>query len=98
MRDQAYLDVQNANYPALGRGANGLLGLGFTSLSDIDSELNKTRSSSGRSLLYNMFEDNPADPNFIAFSLQRSTASGEDDIEGTFAIGRASHVFQLFRR
>ncbi|KAK1236564.1 hypothetical protein PQX77_000116 [Marasmius sp. AFHP31] len=87
VRDQAYLDVQSANYPALGYGANGLLGLGFTSLSSIDSEFNNTRSASGRSLLYNMFEDNPADPNFIAFSLQRTSSQGEEDIEGTFAIG-----------
>jgi saccharopepsin len=40
------------------------MGLGFTSLSRIDALVNKTGSSSGRSLLYNLFSDNPNEPNF----------------------------------
>ena len=62
------------------------MGLGFTSLSTIDALVNKTGSSSGRSLLYNLFSDNPQEPNFIAFSLQRST-DPTSHIEGTFLIG-----------
>jgi hypothetical protein len=62
------------------------MGLGFTSLSTIDAFLDKTGSSSGRSLLYNLFSDNLQEPNFIAFSLQRST-DPTDDIQGTFLIG-----------
>ncbi len=62
------------------------MGLGFTSLSTIDALVNKTGSSSGRSLLYNLFSDNPREPNFIAFSLQRST-DPTNDVEGTFLIG-----------
>lgn len=67
-------------------GANGILGLGFTSLSSIDAVINKTGSSSGRSLLYNLFSTNPNEPNFIAISLQRSTEPTAD-VEGTFLIG-----------
>jgi hypothetical protein len=62
------------------------MGLGFTSLSTIEAFLDKTGSSSGRSLLYNLFSDNLQEPNFIAFSLQRST-DPTDDIQGTFLIG-----------
>ncbi|KAJ7904511.1 aspartic peptidase domain-containing protein [Mycena olivaceomarginata] len=83
---QALLDVSSANNPALGYGAEGLVGLGFTSLSSIDHEVNKTGASTGRSLLYNLFQDNPSEPNFIAFALQRST-DASDTIEGTFSIG-----------
>jgi hypothetical protein len=80
------LDVSSANNPALAYGAEGLVGLGFTSLSSIDHEVNKTGASTGRSLLYNLFQDNPSEPNFIAFALQRST-DASDTIEGTFSIG-----------
>ena len=62
------------------------MGLGFTSLSRIDALVNKTGSSSGHSLLYNLFSDNPNEPNFIAISLQRST-DATADIQGTFLIG-----------
>jgi saccharopepsin len=62
------------------------MGLGFTSLSSIDAAVNKTGSSSGRSLLYNLFSANPTEPNFIAISLQRSTDLTAD-IEGIFLIG-----------
>lgn len=83
---QAFLDVSDAQNPALGYGANGIVGLGFTSLSTIDALVNHTGSSTGRSLLYNMFEANPSEPNFLSFALQRSTDSG-DEVEGSFAIG-----------
>ncbi|KAJ7781244.1 aspartic peptidase domain-containing protein [Mycena metata] len=82
----AILDVSNANNPALGYGADGLVGLGFTSLSSIDSAVNKTGASTGRSLLYNLFRDNPSEPNFIAFALQRSS-DATDTVEGSFSIG-----------
>jgi hypothetical protein len=83
---QALLDVSSANNPALGYGAEGLVGLGFTSLSSIDHEVNSTGASTGRSLLYNLFLDNPSEPNFIALSLQRSS-DASDTVEGTFSIG-----------
>ncbi|KAI9467080.1 acid protease [Lactarius psammicola] len=84
--NQAFLDVSSAQNPTIDYGTNGIMGLGFTSLSTIDALVNKTGSSSGRSLLYNLFSDNPREPNFIAFSLQRST-DPTNDVEGTFLIG-----------
>ncbi|KAH8999035.1 acid protease [Lactarius akahatsu] len=82
----SYSSVQFSGTPTLDYGSNGIIGLGFTSLSTIDALINKTGSSSGRSLLYNLFSDNPREPNFIAFSLQRST-NPTNDTEGTFLIG-----------
>ena len=84
--NQAFLDVSSAQNPAISYGTSGILGLGFTSLSTIDALVNKTGSSSGRSLLYNLFLDNPNEPNFIAFSLQRSS-DPTADVQGTFLIG-----------
>lgn len=84
--NQAFLDVSSAQNPAITYGASGIMGLGFTSLSSIDAVVNKTGSSSGRSLLYNLFSANPKEPNFIAISLQRST-DPTADVEGTFLIG-----------
>lgn len=84
--NQAFLDVSSAQNPAIDYGADGIMGLGFTSLSDIDALVNKTGSSSGRSFLYNLFNDNPQEPNFIALSLQRST-DPTDEVEGTLLIG-----------
>jgi saccharopepsin len=83
---QAFLDVSTAQNPALGFGADGIAGLGFTSLSTIDALANASSSSTGRSLLYNMFAANPSEPNFLAFSLQRSTEE-DDEVEGSFSIG-----------
>lgn len=83
---QAFLDVSSAQCPAIDYNADGIMGLGFTSLSTIDALVNKTGSSSGRSFLYNLFSQNPQEPNFIAVSLQRST-DPTDEVEGTFLIG-----------
>lgn len=82
---QAFLNVSSAQNPALSYGAEGILGLGFTSLSTIDAVLNQTGASTGRTLLYNLFQDNPSEPNFIAFSLDSS--SDGDGVSGTFSIG-----------
>jgi saccharopepsin len=80
------MDVSSASNPALSYGADGILGLGFTSLSTIDALVNQTGTSAGRSFLYNAFAANKSEPNFIAFSLQRSS-DASDDIQGSFAIG-----------
>lgn len=69
--------------PALTYGAAGIAGLGFSKLSSL---LNSTNSSTGQSLLYNLFAANQSTPNFIAFALQRETEPG-DDVQGTFSIG-----------
>ena len=62
------------------------MGLGFDSLSTIDAVVNHTGASTGRSLLYNAFHTNPNEPNYMAFSLQRST-DPDSDVEGVFTIG-----------
>lgn len=90
---QALLDVSSANNPALSYDAVGVLGLGFTSLSSIDYAVNKTGASTGRCLLYNMFNDNPSEPNYMTFSLQRSTES-DDDVPGVFTIGQTLHFYK----
>jgi saccharopepsin len=82
---QAFLDVSSAQNPALSYGAAGILGLGFDSLSTIDAWVNSSGAATGRTLLYNLFHDNPSEPNFIAFSLQGT--SDDDQISGSFAIG-----------
>ncbi|KIJ70568.1 hypothetical protein HYDPIDRAFT_23662 [Hydnomerulius pinastri MD-312] len=83
--NQAFLNVSSSQNPALEYGAAGILGLGFDSLSTIDATINATGTSSGRTLLYNLFQDNPNEPNFIAFSLQSSSDGA--GIEGSFAVG-----------
>lgn len=88
---QAFLDVTQVENPALSYGATGIVGLGFTSLSNIDAFINSTGSSDGRSLLYNLFEDNVSQPNFIAFAMQRSKEPG-DEVEGSFSIGISSRL------
>ena len=75
-----------ANNPALGFGAEGLIGLGFTSLSNIDYLMNRTGSSAGRSFLFNAFSINPQEPNFISFALSRSS-DGQDAVGGAMTIG-----------
>ncbi|KAG2156058.1 aspartic peptidase domain-containing protein [Suillus clintonianus] len=88
---QAFLDVSSAQNPALSYGAAGLLGMGFDSLSTIDALVNATGASTGRSLLYNLFQDNPSEPNFIAFSLQ--STSDDDQVSGSFAIGETESQY-----
>jgi len=83
---QAFLDVSSANNPALGYGAKGLMGLGFTSLSNIDSLVNGTGSSEGRSLLYNLFQEHKDEPNFISFVLLRDSEYA-DEMDGSFTLG-----------
>jgi hypothetical protein len=78
----------------LGYGAQGIAGLGFTRLSSIDMAVNNTQQSSGRSLLFNLFEANPTEPNFIAFALQRDSDTS-DEIEGSFSVGEF-HPLNLF--
>ena len=37
-------------------------------------------------MLYNAFANNPSEPNYIAFALQRALEP-DDEVEGTFSIG-----------
>ena len=83
---QAFIDASKASNPILSYGVDGIVGLGFTKLSGIDGALTKAGITDGKSLLYNLFADNPKEPNFIAFSLQR-TSEVSGDVEGSFTIG-----------
>jgi len=89
---QALIDASSSVNPALGYGAQGILGLGFTSLSNIDSAVNKTGGSWGRSLLFNAFSVNSGEPNFITFALQRST-DPTDEVDGMFTIGEVDPTY-----
>jgi len=93
---QAFLDASISQNPALSYGAAGILGLGFDSLSTIDLYVNSTGASTGRTLLYNLFRDNPSEPNYIAFSLQSN--SDNDQISGSFSIGMSKHYCSVTLR
>jgi len=86
IKNQSYLDVNSVKNPAIGYGAQGILGLGFTSLSTIDALVNQTGSAAGRSLLFNAFNENPNEANFISFALPRST-DPDHDVLGAITIG-----------
>ncbi len=86
MPNQAFIDASQASNPILNYGVSGIVGLGFTKLSSIDYALTNSGKSDGKSLLYNLFADNPKEPNFIAFALQRTTEKA-GDVEGSFSIG-----------
>ncbi|KAF5331633.1 hypothetical protein D9611_007674 [Ephemerocybe angulata] len=92
VQSQAFVDADNANNPALGYGAAGIAGLGFTRLSSIDDALTKAGSTTGKSLLQNLFEANPNEPNYMTFALQRSTEN-DDDVEGSFTIGELEEEY-----
>ncbi|KAF8306452.1 acid protease [Clavulina sp. PMI_390] len=66
--------------------ANGIFGLGFTSLSNIDSTVSKTNATWGASFLYNAFAQNPSTPNYMTFSLIRNPNNTDADAGG-FTIG-----------
>ena len=83
---QAFLAGQQVNNPAMAYGAQGILGTGFTSLSSIDMKVNQTGASWGRSLLYNIFAQNPNEPNYMAVALQRNE-DPHNGVQGSFTIG-----------
>lgn len=89
---QAFLDVSSATNPALSYGASGILGLGFTSLSNIDATVNKSGGDWGRSLLYNAFLNQPEEDNYITFALQRSEEA-DDDVQGVFTVGEVDQAY-----
>ncbi|KAH7097441.1 acid protease [Auriculariales sp. MPI-PUGE-AT-0066] len=90
--DQACLDAIMAENPVLNLGAKGILGLGFTRLSNIDSTVNQTGQSWGRSLLYNIFSQDSSVPNFVTFLLTRSN-DPEAPQEGSFTISETEDSY-----
>ncbi|RDX55693.1 acid protease [Lentinus brumalis] len=91
--NQAFIDASQASNPILNYGVSGIVGLGFTKLSSIDYALTNSGKSDGKSLLYNLFADNPKEPNFIAFALQRTTEKA-GDVEGSFSIGEYDEEYK----
>ncbi|TFY59267.1 hypothetical protein EVJ58_g5884 [Rhodofomes roseus] len=86
VQNQAFMDVKVANNPALSYGADGILGLGFDSLSTVDALINRTGASTGRTFLYNAFAKDKSEPNFISFTLE-DTEDSYDSVQGYFSIG-----------
>ena len=87
--DQAFLRYEQGSNPIFHFGAVGIVGLGFTGLSNIDAAIT---DSWGRSLLYNIFQLEPNVPNFIAFALDRTTGP-TDGVEGSFALGEVDDKY-----
>ncbi|KDQ15395.1 hypothetical protein BOTBODRAFT_31717 [Botryobasidium botryosum FD-172 SS1] len=95
---QALLNVQLGDNPVLSYGASGILGLGFTSLSQIDGAVNRSvglpnGNAWGRSFLWNCFAQNPSQPNYMTFALQRSTDPNASVKEGVFTIGEVDPAY-----
>jgi len=82
--DQAFLLVKNASAFPGSDGTNGLLGLGFNSGSSIYKKLGK--SSSGNTLIQNIFAQGNTANNFVTFLLGRGGASGPT-VQGYFSVG-----------
>ncbi|KZT71610.1 acid protease [Daedalea quercina L-15889] len=86
VQNQAFMDVKVADNPALSYGADGILGLGFDSLSTVDALVNMTGASTGRTFLHNAFAKDQSEPNFISFTLE-DTEDSYDSVQGYFSIG-----------
>lgn len=90
---QAYIQFAAGTNPVLNFGAQGVVGLGFTGLSHIDSTVTASGADWGRSLLYNIFLIYPEDPNFIAMSLERDLDSANTVI-GSLGVGEVVEEYQ----
>jgi hypothetical protein len=85
--DQAYIQFKDGANPVFNFGAVGIVGLGFTGLSHIDSAVTANGNGTwGRSLLYNIFALNPTEPNFIAMALERAN-DPSDTVQGSLGVG-----------
>lgn len=83
--------VANASSVPGSKGLNGLLGLGFNSDSNIYSKLGK--SSSGNTLIQNIFEQGNTANNYFSILLGREGASGST-VQGYFTIGEPIPGFE----
>ncbi|KAG9102469.1 hypothetical protein FRC06_002003 [Ceratobasidium sp. 370] len=93
--NQSFLNVQSSQDQGIidQKQAAGLLGLGFDTLSNVNSVVEAAFPGStwGRSIMSNIFQSDPTTPNHVAFRLNRlydnnNTDTGSFDI-GTFAPG-----------
>lgn len=90
--DQAFLQFEQGSNPVFHYGAVGIVGLGFTDLSHIETAVTSSGGSWGQSLLYNIFKLEPNVPNFIAFALDRTT-DPTNTVKGTFALGEVDDKY-----
>ncbi|KAG2123595.1 aspartic peptidase domain-containing protein [Suillus clintonianus] len=86
VQNQAFVNVDKTYEQA----AEGILGLGFISLSGIAK---KVKNTAARSIMANIFGQNPSAPNFVALALER-TADNEDTSGGTITIGEYDPQFK----
>ncbi|KAG2160117.1 aspartic peptidase domain-containing protein [Suillus bovinus] len=86
VQNQAFLNVDNTYH----QGADGILGIGFISLSMIQKKIKKT---AGRPIIANLFEQNPSTPNFMALALERTT-DNENTSGGAITIGEYDPQFK----
>jgi saccharopepsin len=90
--DQAFLRFERGSNPVFSFGAVGIVGLGFTGLSHINTAVANSGDSWGQSLLYNIFKLEPNLPNYIAFALDRTTGPA-DGVEGSFGLGEVDDKY-----
>ncbi|KAG8707320.1 hypothetical protein FRC09_001890, partial [Ceratobasidium sp. 395] len=89
VEDQAFVSVTNAvNLDMLFKnGVWGMMGLGFDALSDVANAVEAYKNETwGRSLLSNLFLQEPETPNHIAFALERA-GDLDDTAQGSFDVG-----------
>ncbi|CAE6459120.1 unnamed protein product [Rhizoctonia solani] len=87
--DQAFIAVTSAKDmdTMFKRGTYGIMGLGFDTLSNVVQVVHTNYNATwGRSLLSNLFLQEPNTPNHIAFALERA-GDLDDMAEGAFDIG-----------
>lgn len=95
--NQSFLYVRNQSSQAIieNHTAAGLLGLGFDTISNVNTAVANQYSGAmwGRSLLSNIFSSDPSTPNHIAFHLDR-LYDGNDTNTGSFDIGSFASGFE----
>lgn len=87
--DQAFIAVTQAQDmdSLFAKGAYGIMGLGFDTLSNVVTAVQTAYNATwGRSLLSNLFLQDPNTPNHIAFALERA-GDMDDMAEGAFDVG-----------
>ncbi|KAG1749656.1 aspartic peptidase domain-containing protein [Suillus paluster] len=86
VQNQAFLNVDTTYQQA----AQGILGLGFISLSGIEKKVN---NKAARPIMASIFEQNSSTPNFVALALERTTDQ-EDTSGGIITIGEYDPRFK----
>ncbi|KAG1889345.1 aspartic peptidase domain-containing protein [Suillus subluteus] len=86
VQNQAFLNVDKPYKQA----TDGILGLGFISLSMIEK---KIKNKVARPIMANLFDQNPSTPNFMALALER-TIDSENTSGGAITIGEYDPRFK----